>query len=400
VVNVVGGLAGTANPGISACRMLAKRLPDLLTKGRVRIVPVVDVAGFYQRAARFCPLDGRAVARAFAAAETAEEPSASDRIAQAVSEALADADVSIDVRGGELTELHAHWVAVPPAASQFESLAMAVASGADMRVAVDPAQPCLRCDLCLQGHPNLCRRLHFCGLWPDDGALCERMLVPAHGCFPLPDALSDAEGALLEPLGVALHAVDLARLRLARSVAVLGCGPIGLLILAVARAYGAGAVYCTDLNQGRLDLARQLGATAAVNVGGLDLAEILDATDRLGADVSFEAVGTPGTLETAMRLVRPGGTVVAVGVNIAERIPFNLMLSQSKEATLVPVYLGRHAFPETIDLLGSGRIDGELLISHRFPLERAAEAMETSLDANTGAVKVMIRPGADGGEPA
>lgn len=137
VVNVVGGLAGTANPGISACRMLAKRLPGLLAKGRVRIVPVVDVAGFFQRAARFCPLDGRTVARAFAAADVAEEPSASDRIAQAVSEALADADVSIDVRGGELTELHAHWVAVPPAASQFESLAMAVASGADMRVAVD-----------------------------------------------------------------------------------------------------------------------------------------------------------------------------------------------------------------------------------------------------------------------
>ena len=140
-VNVVGGLAGTAYPGISACRMLARRLPGLLTKGRVRIVPVVDVAGFYQRAARFCPFDDRAVARAFAAAETAEEPSASDLIAQAVSEALADADVSIDVRGGELTELHAHWVAVPPAASQFESLAMAVASGADMRVAVDPEGP-------------------------------------------------------------------------------------------------------------------------------------------------------------------------------------------------------------------------------------------------------------------
>ena len=141
VVNVVGGLAGTANPGISACRMLAKRLPALLTKGRVRIVPVVDVAGFYQRAARFCPLDGRAVARAFASAEIAEEPSVSDLIAQAVTEALADADVSIDVRGGELTELHAHWVAVPPAASQFESLAMAVASGADMRVAVDQESP-------------------------------------------------------------------------------------------------------------------------------------------------------------------------------------------------------------------------------------------------------------------
>lgn len=141
VINIVGGQAGTAYPGISACRMLAKRLPGLLTKGRVRIVPVVDVTGFYQRAARFCPLDGRAVAGAFAADANAKEPSASDRIAQAVTETLADADVHIDVRGGELTELHAHWAAVPPAASQFESLAIAVASGADMRVAVDQDDP-------------------------------------------------------------------------------------------------------------------------------------------------------------------------------------------------------------------------------------------------------------------
>ena len=141
VVNIVGGLAGTAYPGISACRMLAKRLPGLLTRGCVRIVPVVDVVGFNQRAARFCPLDGRAVAGAFSPSEKAEAPSASDRIAQAVAEALADADVHIDVRGGELTELHAHWAAVPPAASQFESLALAVASGADMRVAVDQYDP-------------------------------------------------------------------------------------------------------------------------------------------------------------------------------------------------------------------------------------------------------------------
>ena len=140
-VNIVGGLAGTAYPGISACRMLAKRLPRLLTKGRVRIVPVVDVAGFYQRAARFCPLDGRALAGAFTADRAAEEPSATDNIAQAVSDALADADIHIDVRGGEHTELHAHWAAVPPVASQFESLAMAVASGADMRVAVNQNDP-------------------------------------------------------------------------------------------------------------------------------------------------------------------------------------------------------------------------------------------------------------------
>ena len=98
-----------------------------------------------------------------------------------------------------------------------------------------------------------------------------------------------------------------------------------------------------------------------------------------------------------MGTVRPGGRVVAVGVNIAERIPFNLMLAQSREATVIPIYLGRNAFPEAIELLASGRIGGDLLISHRFPLERTAEAMATSLDTNTGAVKVLIETGAGTG---
>ncbi|MFN8565779.1 MAG: alcohol dehydrogenase catalytic domain-containing protein, partial [Anaerolineae bacterium] len=111
------------------------------------------------------------------------------------------------------------------------------------RVAVDPATPCLRCEMCEAGHPNLCRRLHFCGLYPDDGALQEQMIVAAHSCFPVPDSISDTAAALLEPLGVALHAVDLGKLRLARSVAILGSGPIGLLITHLVRLSGADPIY-------------------------------------------------------------------------------------------------------------------------------------------------------------
>ncbi len=265
------------------------------------------------------------------------------------------------------------------------------------RIAVEPIIPCGDCDACRRGIYNVCPNIRFTGSPHTDGALQQLVAVPARGAHRLPPGMPFSLGALVEPTSIAVHAVRRSGLRVGDTVMIVGAGPIGLLTLAVARAYGAGAVYCTDLNQGRLDLATRLGATAAINVGGLDHTEILGLTDPLGADISFEAVGTPGTLETAMRLVRPGGTVVAVGVNIAERIPFNLMLSQSKEATVVPVYLGRDAFPEAIDLLASGQIDGELLITHRFPLERAAEAMEASLDANTGAVKVMIRAGADSG---
>ncbi|MDE0169931.1 MAG: NAD(P)-dependent alcohol dehydrogenase [bacterium] len=285
---------------------------------------------------------------------------------------------------------------------EFAGVVVAVGSNVENvevgdRIAVEPIIPCGDCDACTRGIYNVCPNIRFTGSPHTDGALQELVAVPARGAHRLPPGMPFSLGALVEPTSIAVHAVRRSGLREGDTVMIVGAGPIGLLTLAVARAYGAGAVYCTDLNQGRLDLATRLGATAAINVGGLDHAEILGLIDPLGVDISFEAVGTPGTLETAMRLVRPGGTVVAVGVNISERIPFNLMLSQSKEATVVPVYLGRDAFPEAVALLASGRIDGELLISHRFPLERAREAMETSLDANTGAVKVMIRAGADDG---
>ena len=280
---------------------------------------------------------------------------------------------------------------------EFSGTVAELGSGVDNvevgdHVAIEPIIPCDACDACRRGIYNVCPNIRFTGSPHTDGALQELVAVRAASAHRLPDGMSSGLGALVEPASIAVHAVRRSSLREGESVMIVGAGPIGLLILAVARASGAGAVYCTDLNQRRLDLADRLGATGAVNVGGLGAGEILERTGPDGFDVSFEAVGTPGTLETAMRMVRPGGRVVAVGVNIAERIPFNMMLAQSKESTVIPVYLGRDAFPEAIDLLASERIDGDLLISHRFPLERTAEAMETALDANAGSVKVMIEP--------
>ena len=131
------------------------------------------------------------------------------------------------------------------------------------RVAVDPAQPCGQCELCERGHPNLCLNLRFCGLWPDQGALCQWMHMPAHTCFPLPDGLNDDAGVLLEPLGVAIHTVDLAKIRVGHRVAILGAGPIGLCILQLVRLAGADAVFVADRFPWRVELARRLGATAA-----------------------------------------------------------------------------------------------------------------------------------------
>ncbi len=125
------------------------------------------------------------------------------------------------------------------------------------RVAVDPAQPCGRCEMCEQGHPNLCHRLHFCGLYPDAGSLSEYMLMPAHWLFSVPDTIDDAGAALLEPLGVAIHAIDLAKIRVADSVVILGAGPIGLLSLAVGQAVGRRS----DLRRGPVPVAAGAGGT-------------------------------------------------------------------------------------------------------------------------------------------
>ena len=214
-------------------------------------------------------------------------------------------------------------------------------------------------------------------------------MVPARGLHPLPADMPFFLGALVEPTSIAVHAVRRSGLQPDETVTIIGAGPIGLLILAVCRAYGAGAVYVTDIDPGRLAIAKALGATATVDVRGMEPEEILKSTDRLGVDIAFEAVGSSRTLETALHLVRPSSRVIAVGVNITERIPFNLMLAQSREATVIPIYLGRDAFPEAIELLSSGRIAGEQIVSHRFPLERAAEAMDTALNGGA-AVKVMI----------
>ncbi len=262
---------------------------------------------------------------------------------------------------------------------------------AGQRVAVDPAQPCLRCELCLKGHPNLCRRLHFCGLWPDDGALCERMLVPAHGCFPLPDALSDAEGALLEPLGVALHAVDLARLRLAQSVVVLGCGPIGLLIIRLAQLAGAEPIYACDRFPWRVAAARAWGASEAWCCLEEDSIERVDQlTAGRGADAVFEAAWADESVAEAAEMARPGGRVILVGIPSADVLTMKHSTARRKGLTLLMSRRMKHTYPRSIRLAQGGAIALEDLISRRYPLDRTAAAFASYAAWETGVQKLLI----------
>ena len=244
------------------------------------------------------------------------------------------------------------------------------------RVAVDPAIPCQECEQCAAGRPNLCLRLKFAGHGVD-GALRRRMVWPERCLVPIPDHLPDEQGAMLEPLGVALHAIDLAGDIEGASVGVIGCGPIGLLLIAALGHLGAGRIFAVDPLVHRIEAARSMGATDAFADETLDLV--------------FETAGSDPAVNTAVTAARPGGRVVLIGIPDRDRTTYVASLARRKELTMVvcrrmlPGDLGRAA-----EMAGSGLAGLESMVTHRYPISRAEEGFRT-LISRVG-LKVMIIP--------
>ena len=170
------------------------------------------------------------------------------------------------------------------------------------RVAVDPARPCGTCELCLEGNRNLCLSVRFAGHGGDDGALRDYLAWPTALLHTVPDDLSDADSAMLEPLGVALHAHDLGKTRAGGDVAVIGCGPIGLCLVQVARAAGARHVVAIEPLGHRREAAAAMGADVVLDSGADDVrAALAEATGGRGVDVAFEAAGNDAAVALAAR---------------------------------------------------------------------------------------------------
>ncbi|RPJ80649.1 MAG: alcohol dehydrogenase [Acidobacteria bacterium] len=259
------------------------------------------------------------------------------------------------------------------------------------RVAVDPATPCHCCEFCQKGHPNLCRRLHFCGLWPDDGSLVEYIRVPARSCFPLPDQLTCEEGALLEPLGVALHAVSLAHMHLEESVAILGAGPIGLLILKVALLSGARPIIVTDRFPWRLDVARRFGADHAINIEESNpIDAILELTRGRGVDVVFEAAWGGAAAEAAIEIGCLGARIIMVGIPTESQLTLPAAPARRKGLTVRFSRRMKHTYSRTIPLVADGRINIRDLITHRLPLTQADKAFAMNAAYEDAVVKVVV----------
>ncbi|MFJ9588364.1 NAD(P)-dependent alcohol dehydrogenase [Streptomyces acidicola] len=252
------------------------------------------------------------------------------------------------------------------------------------RVAIEPAVGCGACATCRSGRYNLCPVGTCFGSPPTHGVLATHVVAPARAVHPLPDTIPLELGALIEPLAVAVWAVQRAEIAVGHRVLVTGAGPIGLLVAQVARAAGAAEVIVTDVNDARLAQARKLGATQAVNTAAQDL-ELAD-VDRL-----VECSAHPAALWQGIRTLKPAARATVVGQAAPAVDGLPLAHLQRWEIDLVTAFRYAHAFPTALSLAADGRVDLAPLLTGRFPLARAADALRAPVQDPTH-LKVVVRP--------
>jgi len=263
------------------------------------------------------------------------------------------------------------------------------------RVAIEPGVPCRTCGHCKGGTYNLCAKMSFCATPPVNGSLTRRFVHPADFCFKIPDHVSYDGAALLEPLSVGVHATNRAGVKLGSTVLICGAGTIGLANLVTALAKGASAVAVTDIDDGRLAVAKSLGAAATVNVRGRSARDAADAVraalpgGSAGADAVIECTGAEVALATAVYGAKSGGVVVVVGMG-APVMSVPLLDAACREVDVRGVFRYVNAYPTALAMVADGKVDVEKFVTHRFKLEDAVKAFETAKTGAGGAIKVII----------
>jgi L-iditol 2-dehydrogenase len=270
---------------------------------------------------------------------------------------------------------------------EFAALAL-TGPYAGRRVAVDPAIPCGTCEMCRAGYHNLCPTVHFAGHGTLDGALQERMAWPDSALHPLPDEVSDHAGALLEPLGVAIHAVGVGHVRPGSDVLVVGGGPIGVLAVQVARERGARRVFVVEPLEHRRSTALRSGADGAFAPEGGATA-VADATAGRGVDVVVEMAGTDAAIETAVAASRPGARIALGGIPSEDVSSFPAAAARRKGLTFAMVRRMNETYPQAI-ALAAGPVDLDALVTEVHPLTAAATAFGSAARRRGDKVVVAV----------
>lgn len=259
------------------------------------------------------------------------------------------------------------------------------------RIAIEPAVSCLSCDQCLAGRPHTCRHLTFLGCPGQiEGCLSDFVVMPEASCYRIPDMMTLTQAALSEPLAIGVYAVKLSRMPVGARIGVLGTGPIGLSVITAARAKEAGSILATDKLPNRLDAARKAGAAWTANPVEVDVVSEAAAVEPGGLDLVFECCGQQDAVDQGLQMLKPGGTLMVVGIPEVDRISFSPDVVRRKELGIQHVRRQNHSVQETLDGLADGSLNADFMVTHRFPLEQCKEAFDLVAGYQDGVIKAMV----------
>ncbi|HZS06292.1 MAG TPA: galactitol-1-phosphate 5-dehydrogenase [Blastocatellia bacterium] len=292
---------------------------------------------------------------------------------------------------------------IPPLIMGHEASGVVMEVGAGVRqfrpgdrVTFDSTVYCGKCFYCRRGEVNLCDNRNVlgvsCGDYRRHGAFAELIAVPQHIVYRLPENLSFEQAAMIESVSIAFHAVNRTPIKLGDSVVVVGVGMIGQLVIQTLRRAGCGKLIAVDLDDRKLELAREFGADEAINARSSGVhAQILDLTHGRGADLAFEVVGAGATFNTAVASLRKGGALTMIG-NLSPRIEMPLQQIVTREINLIGVCASSGEYPACIDMMARGTIDVRPFISAFAPLEDGPMWFDRLYRQEPGLMKVVLKP--------
>lgn len=251
------------------------------------------------------------------------------------------------------------------------------------RVSIEPQRACRVCAQCKAGRYNLCPEMEFFATPPIDGAFAEFVAIQSDYAFAIPDHVSDEAAALIEPLSVGIWACQRAEVVPGSRVLIAGAGPIGVILAQTARAFGAVEIIVTDIDAGRRESALRFGATRVID-------PLSESVEGLDVDAFIDATGAPSAVRSGILAVRPAGRVVLVGLG-ADDVELPVSYLQNREIWLSGVFRYANTWPLAIELVSSGRVDLDSLVTARFGLAESERAL--TIGREPGQLKAVVYPG-------
>ena len=257
-------------------------------------------------------------------------------------------------------------------------------------MALEPGKTCGHCEFCKTGRYNLCPDVVFFATPPVDGVFQEYVAHEADLCFKLPDNVSTMEGALVEPAAVGMHAAMEGGARLGKKIVILGAGCIGLMTLQGCKSLGATDIVVVDVMPKRLEMAKELGASAVINGMEEDtISRCKELVGELGADIVFETAGSQITAKQAPQIVARGGRIMIVGT-IPGEVPIDF-LKINREVAIQTVFRYANNYPMTIDAIASGKFDVKSMVTHVYDYQDVQKAFEESVHCKKDIIKGVIK---------